>query len=125
MNRVGACGIGILGISILFNLYGQSAGGIAVGVTFHALLFWVAFGTARALSESSSERLQQQMLWLNWGLICIYGCAVATILAIFDSFEVMRKVLIAMVPIAVFMVLPELINVRALRLKSKNSHRHQ
>jgi hypothetical protein len=123
MNRVGAFAIGFLGISILFNPYGQSAVGIAVGFTFHALLFWVAFGTARALSESSSDGIQQQMLWLNWGLIFIYGCAVVTILAIFDSFDVMKKVLLPMVPVAVFMVLPELINIRALRLKSKESEK--
>jgi undecaprenyl pyrophosphate phosphatase UppP len=121
MNSVGACGIAMMGFAILFNVYGQSAGRIAIGFTFHTLLFGVALGTVRALSEGSSKRLQQQMLWLNGGLICIYLCAVATVLTIFDSFYAMKIVLIAMSPVAVLMVLPELINVRALRLKSKES----
>lgn len=123
MNMVGATALVILGLALFFNKINEvSSDLLAIVVAVYALLFWVAFGTARALTESSSYSLQRQMLWLNWGVVCFYGCGLAlTMLATFGSVDVMKRMLQAMMPGALFLVLPELINIRALRLKVAES----
>lgn len=119
MNLIGAAGLAITGVALLFNKFGeQSVGVLASIIAIYVLLIWIPVGTARALSKAGNYKLQRQMLWLNWGLICVYGCGVAvTVVATIGSADVMKRMVLAMMPGVIIFVLPELINIRALRSK--------
>lgn len=121
MNLIGAASLAIMGAALLFRkLNEQSVGMLAIIIAAYVLLIWIPVGTARAVSTSGSQRLQRQMLWLNWGVICFYGCGMAaTILATIGSADVMKRMVLSMMPGVLTFILPELINIRALRSKLK------
>ena len=111
MNMVGTVGFSILGVLLFFNkLYDQPPGVLATIVLMYAFLAFVPAGTAHALSQEGSQKLQRSMLFANWSGIAL-GCiaAVAPIL-------IHQPLSIGMeMGCALFFVLPEIINIRALR----------
>lgn len=111
MNMVGAVGFSILGVALFFNkLYDQPPRVIATIVLMYAFLVFVPAGTARALSQTGSRKLQRTMLIANWSVIAL-GC-IALVAPIFIHQPL--SIVMAM-GIALFFVLPEAINIRALR----------
>ncbi|CAN7782561.1 hypothetical protein LJR296_008120 [Cupriavidus necator] len=109
MNIIGAIGLAIMGIALFVNKLGeQSAGVLATISAFYGALVAVPTGTACALSETGSRRLQRWMLWANWSLIVFWFLGlVATIW--------LRHPLGTVLLGALVLVVPQAINIRAFR----------
>jgi hypothetical protein len=111
MNMVGIGGFSILGILLFFNkLYDQSPGVLATFALMYAFLVFVPAGTARALSQEGSKKLQRTMLFANWSAIAL-GC-IAAVAPILIHQPLSMGMAMGCV---LFLVLPEAINIRALR----------
>jgi hypothetical protein len=109
MNMVGAIGWALVGVGLLVNKFDdQSAGVLAAIGLMYAILVGVPAGTASALSQGGSRALRRGMLWANWSLIGVWcvGFAAGIYLG-----RPLGMVLLG----ALFFILPEAINIRALR----------
>ena len=111
MNMVGTVGFSTLGVALFFNkLYDQPPGVLETIVLMYTFLVFVPAGTARALSREGNQKLQRVMLFANWSLIAL-GCIAAV-----GPILIHQPLSIAMaMGCALFFVLPEAINIRALR----------
>lgn len=109
MNVVGAIGWSIMGIALFVNKLGeQSAGVLATIVAIYAVVVSVPSGTALAISKAGRVRLQQSMLWAN-GLLIGFWC-----LSLVSVVLIRQTVGVALLG-ALFFVVPQAINIRALR----------
>lgn len=117
MNLIGGWSLVLLGIALFFNKVGtQSIGVLATILVMYGIMVGTALGTARALTEVSSVKLRKTVMWLNWILVGVYALGVvATVLGTFAAPDVMKQMLVALIPGALAFVVPELINIRALR----------
>jgi hypothetical protein len=116
MNLIGGWSLALLGIALFFNKVGsQSIGVLTTILLMYGIMVGTALGTARALTEGSPAKLRRTMMWLNWILVGVYVLGVvAAVLGTFAVPDVMKRMLVALVPGALAFVVPELINIRAL-----------
>lgn len=117
MNLIGGWGLALLGVALFFNKVGtQSIGILATIFLMYGIMVGTALGTARALTEGSPVNLRRTMMWLNWVLVGVYALGVvAIVLGTFAAPDVMKRMLVSLIPGALAFVVPELINIRALR----------
>jgi len=118
MNLIGGAVISILALggSIVRSVGHLPLSQIVVGLALMSFFALVAFGTARALSQSANVKLVKTMLWLNWSMIGFYALGVvATVLGTFASPDVMIRMLVNILPAALILVVPQTINVIALK----------
>ncbi|PPK36346.1 hypothetical protein CD175_22250 [Pseudomonas laurylsulfatiphila] len=118
MNLIGGAVISILALggSIVRSVGHLPLSQIVVGLVLMSFFALVAFGTARALSQSANVKLVKTMLWLNWSMIGFYALGVvATVLGTFASPDVMIRMLVNILPAALILVVPQTINVIALK----------
>lgn len=116
MNLIGGWCLALLGIVLFFNKVGSQSNGIFATILFlYGIVVGTALGTARALTEGSPVILCRSMMWLNWVLVGVYALGViATVLGTFAAPDVMKRMLVALIPGVLVFVVPELINIRAL-----------
>ena len=113
MNIVGGIGLTVMGIAQFFHKMAElPVEMLAAIVAFWLALVLVAVGTARALSANTSPALRTTMFWANWALIGLWCFGVAGRL-------LLHQPLLVTLLIALFFVVPEWINIRALRQVSK------
>lgn len=114
MNLIGGAVIGFGAITASFGT--ESLGKVAVILAGMGFFVLVAFGTARALSQTANAKLVKIMLWLNWSMIGIYALgAVAIVLGTFASPDVLARMLVKYLPGALTFVVPQSINIIALK----------
>jgi hypothetical protein len=109
MNILGSIGLMLVGITQIFKkVDGLNTWFLVVVLVLFTMLAIIAFGTARALSINASTRLRTIMLRTNWALIIFWSMG----LAVGMYFrEPLNTSLFGML----IFVVPELINIRALR----------
>lgn len=110
MNAVGAVGIAITGVALFFNKLTE----LPTSMLVFIVALYVVFGsipaaTAVALSHKARTPLRHTMLWANWGLIGLW--CISVISTIFVTHSNLGQTLMS----ALMFVIPELINIRALR----------
>jgi len=112
MNMVGTIGFAVLGLALFCNeFYDEPLGALAIIALICSFLVFVPAGTAHALSNDGRRNFQKIMLFANWLLIA-FAC-IAAISPIF----IHQPISLAMVVVtALLFVLPEVINIRALRM---------
>lgn len=112
MNMVGTTGFAVLGLALFCNkFYDEPLGVLATIALICSFLVFVPAGTAHALSNDGRRNFQQTMLFAN-GLLVAFAC-IAAVSPIF----IHQPISIAMVAVtALLFVLPEVINIRALRI---------
>jgi hypothetical protein len=117
MNLIGGWSLALLGVALFFNKVGaQSIGVLATILVMYGIMVVTALGTARALKNGSPMKLRTTVMWLNWLLIGVYTLGVvATVSGTFAAPDVMKRMLVALLPGALAFVVPELVNIRALR----------
>ena len=117
MNLIGGGSLALLGVALLFNkVEAWSIGILATILVMYGIMVGTALGTARALTDGSSVNLRRTVMWLNWLLVGVYALGiVATVLGTFAAPDVMKRMLVALIPGALAFVVPELINIRVLR----------
>lgn len=117
MNLIGGWSLTLLGVVLFFNKVGtQSIGILATILVMYGVMVGTALGTARALTKGSSVKFRRIVIWLNWILVGVYALGVvATVLGTFAAPDVMKQMLVALIPGALTFVFPELINICALR----------
>ncbi|MNH17810.1 hypothetical protein D3C79_774950 [compost metagenome] len=106
------CGLG----AFVGSLGDKPLGQLVVGMALMTFLVLVAFGTARALSQSAGAKLVTTMLWLNWSMIGFFAIGIgAVVLGTFASPDVLLRMLVKFLPGALTLVIPQSINIMALR----------
>ena len=114
MNVFGAVGWGIVGVMLFFNKVDEQPAGVLAGITLmYLVLASIPVGTAFALSTSASARLRTSMMWSNWALIGLW--CLGTVGAIYIPKTLTAAQLWGAVGGALVFVLPQWINIRALR----------
>lgn len=114
MNIIGAVAWGIVGVMLFLNKIGDQPAGVLTAIVFaYMLLVAVPAATAWALSESRTEKLRVAMLWANWAFIGLW--CLGTVGAIYISTTLNAAQLWSAVGGALVFVLPQWINIRALR----------
>jgi hypothetical protein len=125
MNIFGAFGIAIMGVALLaIAMQEQPPGILTLIVAWSAVLVLVPAVTARALSRASSPSLKRAMLRANWLLIGFWSICVGIGLLLMALGRIsLAATSSAVLLSALFYVLPEWVNIRALSsaLASKNS----
>lgn len=110
MNIVGAVGITVLCVALFFNKLGeQPAAVLLIIVVFYLGIVSVPAGTARGLSDPKRTSLQYAMLVANWALIAFWVLGLLVIILV-DPHRLGMAV-----GAALFYVVPQAINIRALR----------
>ncbi|MNR32975.1 hypothetical protein D3C85_1506130 [compost metagenome] len=119
MNLIGGAVLGFGGITA--SLGSESFGKGAMILTVMGFFALVAFCTARGLSQTANAKLVKTMLWLNWSMIGIYALgAVALVLGTFASPDVMARMLVRYLPGFLTFVVPQSINIIALKAVGSN-----
>jgi hypothetical protein len=114
MNLIGGAVIGFGGIAA--SVGNESLSTVAMILALMGFFVFVAFGTARALSQTANAKLVKTMLWLNWSMIGIYALgAVAMVLGTFASPDVLARMLVRYLPGVLTFVVPQSINIIALK----------
>lgn len=109
MNILGSIGFMIVGITQIFKkVDGLNTWFLVVVLVLFTVLAIIAFGTARALSVNTSTRLRSTMLGINWALIIFWS--IGLVVGMYFR-EPLSTSLFGML----IFVVPELINIRALR----------
>jgi len=128
MNILLASGFVYAGVAhLLRSMQQQPLGLLAAIVALYAMLALINATTAYALSPHSRNTLLRTMLRANWMLMALWGLCFAGILMSVALIAMTNKqiggALSAVLPSALLTVLPQLLNIRALRsaLASKNS----
>ncbi len=99
-----------------------SISAIAAALVLLGIFSGTAFVTARALIDESPAKLRRIAMWLNWSFIGFYVLGiVATVLGTFAKPDVMHRMLAAMAPGFLSLVIPQLINICALRCIQSSS----
>jgi len=111
MNIAGAIGWAIVGVALFLNKMNEApAWALAIIVAMYILLVVFPAYTARALSPSGSYALKRRMLWANWAFIALWCFAFVAELFIFGGHQLGMGIAAALA-----FVLPQVINIRALR----------
>ena len=115
MNIIGAVGWALVGVALFFNKMGEQSAGILITIVLmYALLVAVPTVTARALSANSSRQRRTAMIWANWFLIGLW--CFSLIGSLF-----MHVGLAQVIPGILAFVIPEAINIRALRTLNRQA----
>jgi hypothetical protein len=117
MNLAGGAGLTVTGIALLLNKAGnQTFGVLALIVALYAFMVFAAFGTARALLPTATGKHRRVMLIVNWAFIALYSVGIViTVIATFGSLPVLTRMLLSLVPGALAFVVPQAVNIRALK----------
>jgi hypothetical protein len=117
MNIVGAFGSAIVGVALLLNkIQEQPLGILVVVVGWSVVLVLVPAATAGALSQTGSATLQRAMLRANWFLMGFWVLCLAISLILIALEQIPVAATLSTVTLsALVYVLPEWVNVRALR----------
>lgn len=117
MNLAGGAGLTVTGIALFFDKAGnQTFGTMALIVALYAFMVFAAFGSARALLPTATPKHRRVMLIVNWAFIAMFGAGIViTVLATFSSLPVLTRMLLSLVPGALAFVVPQAINIRALK----------
>jgi cobalamin synthase len=119
MNIVGAFGSAIVGVALLLNKIQeqpQPLGILVVVVGWSVVLVLVPAATAGALSQAGSATLQRAMLRANWFLMGFWVLCLAISLILIALEQIPVAATLSTVTLsALVYVLPEWVNVRALR----------
>jgi len=125
MNIVGAFGSAIVGVALLLNkIKEQPLGILVVVVVWSAVLVLVPAATAGALSQAGSSTLRRAMLRANWMLIGFWGVCLGISLMLIALEQIPVAATLSTVLLsALVYVLPEWVNIRALRaaMASRNA----
>jgi small-conductance mechanosensitive channel len=111
MNMVWTAGFGFLGVVLFFNkFYNEPLGELAIIALIFSFLVFVPAGTAHALSDQGRPNQQRTMLFAN-GLLILLACA-----AVVSPVFMHQRLSLALLWSGVLLfVMPEVINIRALR----------
>ena len=109
MNIFGAVGWAVVGVALFLNKNATTLSGVVIAVSaLYVLLVAVATMSARALSVGSTSQLRRLMIWANWSLIALW---VPSMLVALYMHVGLPQVLLG----TLAFVLPEALNIRALR----------
>lgn len=109
MNIVAAIGWGVVGIALFLNKYDSvSVGVLSSIIALYAVMVGVPALSARALSPATGPRLRKAMIFANGALVVLW--AISTITSIYLGVGVAS----ALAGVVAF-VIPEVINIQALR----------
>lgn len=117
MNKVGAVGLAVTGVALFFNKVGeQPVRVLVIIVVGYAALVALPLVSLRGLSTNCSQALRAFAIFANWSFIALWG--LLFLLAVYTH-DGIRQLLSS---ILVF-VIPQAINIRALRGLNEQSRR--
>lgn len=109
MNLVAAIGWGVVGIALFLNKFESVSAGVLVSIiALYAVMVGVPALSAKALSASAGPKLKKTMIFANGALIALWAVSIIT------SIYLGVGVSSALAGVVAF-VIPEVINIQALR----------